>query len=126
MKMILAVALGGALGTVARYLVGKFSLQTLGAAFPYGTLFINVSGSFIMGVMIALFAHLGNPSQEVRAFLTIGILGGYTTFSTFSLDFATLYDRGEFLSASLYVGLSVILSLLAIFAGMFLVRSITA
>ncbi len=98
-------------------------MTLFGSGFPYGTLFVNVAGSFVMGVFVAMFAHIGNPSQEMRAFLTVGLLGGFTTFSSFSLDVVTLYERGEIATAALYVGVSFVLSLTAIFAGLFLVRS---
>ena len=123
MLMIVAVAAGGALGSVLRHFAGKAALAVFGAGFPYGTLFVNVAGSFAMGVLVALFANTLNPSQEMRAFLTVGLLGGFTTFSSFSLDVATLYERGEMALAALYVLLSLILSLAGIFAGLFLMRS---
>lgn len=126
MNMILTVAAGGAIGSVLRFLAGRASLAWMGPSFPYGTLFVNVFGSFIMGMITASFAHFGETSQELRAFLTIGILGGFTTFSSFSLDVATLYERGEFSAALLYVFLSLALSFAGIFTGMFLVRSIAA
>lgn len=126
MNMVLTVAAGGAIGSVLRFLAGKASLALLGASFPYGTLFVNVTGSFMMGALTALFAHIGNPSQELRAFLTIGVLGGFTTFSSFSLDAASLYERGQLSAAFIYIFLSLALSLTGIFAGMFLVRSFTA
>lgn len=126
MQMILAIAAGGAIGSVLRHYVGVGSLAVLGASFPYATLFVNVVGSFVMGALVAMFTHLGNPSQEMRAFLTVGLLGGFTTFSSFSLDVVSLYERGEVGAAALYIGLSLILSLVAIFASLFLVRSITA
>jgi CrcB protein len=119
--MVLSIAAGGAIGSVLRHFAG--ALAFFGTAFPYGTLFVNVAGSFVMGVIVALFAHLGNPSQEMRAFLTVGLLGGFTTFSSFSLDAATLYERGQIGAAGLYIALSLILSLAAIFAGLFIVRS---
>ena len=123
MQMILAIAAGGALGSVLRHLVGKGSLALMGATFPYGTLFVNVTGSFVMGVLIAYFAHVGNPSREMQAFLTVGLLGGFTTFSAFSLDVVTLYERGEPFAAMMYIALSIMLSLAAVFAGLFIVRS---
>ena len=126
MNMVLSIAAGGALGSVLRHFVGKGTLALLGGAFPYGTLFVNVLGSFAMGVFVGLFAHFVNPSQETRAFLTVGLLGGFTTFSSFSLDVVTLYERGETLSAISYIALSLILSLAAIFAGLLLTRSFAA
>lgn len=123
MQTVFAIAVGGAIGSVLRHFAGSGALAVFGAAFPYGTLFVNVAGSFAMGVVVALFAHLGNPAQEWRAFLTVGLLGGFTTFSSFSLDAATLYERGEWAAAALYILLSFVLSLAGIFAGLFLVRS---
>ena len=123
MQMVLAIAAGGAIGSVFRHFAGLGALSLLGASFPYGTMFVNIAGSFVMGVLIAAFAHIGNPSQEMRAFLTVGLLGGFTTFSSFSLDALTLYERGQVAAAALYVGFSVVVSIAAIFAGMFLVRS---
>ena len=123
--MVLSIAAGGALGSVLRHFAGKSAVMLFGAAFPYGTLFVNVAGSFVMGVFVSLFAHTLNPSQEMRAFLTVGLLGGFTTFSSFSLDVATLYERGQIGTAALYVALSLILSFAGIFAGIFLVRSLT-
>ncbi len=126
MYMIAAIAAGGAMGSVLRHYAGKAALTMLGNGFPYGTLFVNVFGSFIMGILVGLFAQTFNPSQEMRAFLTVGLLGGFTTFSSFSLDVVTLYERGEFASAALYVILSLVLSLAGIFAGLFLTRSFAA
>jgi len=123
MNMVLSIAAGGALGSVLRHYAGLGAAVLMGTAFPYGTLFVNIAGSFVMGVLVALFAHLGNPSQEMRAFLTVGVLGGFTTFSSFSLDVATLYERGQVLGAGFYILLSLVLSLAGIFAGMFIVRS---
>lgn len=126
MNMVLSIAAGGAIGSVLRHFAGKGALALFGPSFPVGTLLVNVLGSFVMGVLVALFAHTLNPSQEARAFLTVGLLGGFTTFSSFSLDVVTLYERGETLSAMFYVALSVILSLAGIFAGMFFTRSFVA
>jgi CrcB protein len=125
MNMVLSIAAGGAIGSVLRHYAGKGALALFGAAFPYGTLFVNVAGSFAMGVLVSLFANTLNPTQEMRAFLTVGLLGGFTTFSSFSLDVATLYERGEIGTAALYVALSFVLSFAGIFAGMFLVRSLS-
>lgn len=126
MYMIAAIAAGGAIGSVLRHYAGKAALTMIGSGFPYGTLFVNVFGSLVMGVLVGLFANTMNPSQEMRAFFTVGLLGGFTTFSSFSLDVVTLYERGEFLSAALYIILSLALSLAGIFAGLFLTRSFAA
>lgn len=124
MKIILLVALGGALGSVARYLVGKASLLLWGPDFPWGTMIVNIVGCFIMGVLTALLAHYAELSQEVRNFLFVGILGGFTTFSAFALDFVALYERGAFMNAALYLSASVIVSILALMGGLFLVRNL--
>ena len=122
--VVLASAAGGTLGTIARYAVGVISLRLLGSGFPYGTLFINISGSFLIGVFAELFALRWNASQEMRAFLTVGICGGYTTFSTFSLDFSVLLGRGHLLLGLLYVFASVIVGILALYGGLYLIRTI--
>ena len=126
MNMIMAIAAGGALGSVARYLVGKGAMAVLGLSFPYGTLFVNIAGSFLMGVVVTGLALHGNLSPEMKAFATVGFLGGYTTFSAFSLDAVNLWERGEMTAAALYVLLSVVVSIAALFAGMILMRSLNA
>ena len=122
MQMYLAVAGGGAIGALARYLVASQMLRLMGPNFPWGTLTVNVLGSFAMGVLIALFAFRLNVSPELRAFLVIGILGGFTTFSAFSLDVSVLIERKDLLQAFLYIAGSVIFSIGALFAGLALVR----
>ena len=85
-QLLLAVAIGGAIGSVARYLVAIGSAKAFGTAFPWGILIINVTGSALIGAFVTLFALRWNLSEAARVFLTVGICGGYTTFSTFSLD----------------------------------------
>ncbi len=119
---VLAVACGGAAGAVARYLVYLGTAHLLGTSFPFATLLVNITGSFFMGLLIELAALTWTPSQEVRLFLVTGVLGSFTTFSTFSLDFATLYERGKFLLCALYLGASVMLSIGAFFAAMYVLR----
>ena len=121
----LIVFLGGGLGAAMRHGINLATARALGTAFPYGTLLINITGSFIMGLIAAYFAFKGDASQHWRLFLTTGILGGYTTFSAFSLDAALLYERGEFGMAALYVAGSVVLSIAGLFAGFALVRQFT-
>ncbi len=121
----LIVFLGGGVGAALRHGVNIGAARLLGHAFPYGTLLINVSGSFIMGLIAAYFAFKGDASQHWRLFLTTGILGGFTTFSAFSLDAALLYERGEVGMAALYVAASVALSIAGLFAGFALVRNFT-
>jgi len=124
MKLIVAIAAGGAMGAVGRHYVGVFALKWLGAGFPFGTLTVNIVGSFLMGMLITLMALKWNVGNELRAFLTVGLLGGFTTFSAFSFDFATLVERGESLIAAGYVAASVVLALAGIFVGMHLVRAL--
>ncbi|MGB4107255.1 MAG: fluoride efflux transporter CrcB [Alphaproteobacteria bacterium] len=121
MKTILAIALGGALGSVLRYLTNVGIGTLLPSPFPWGTLTANVLGCFIMGVLIAAFMTLWNPAPEIKAFLTVGFLGGYTTFSAFSADTMTLWTQGDAMTAAAYVTASVVLSIAAVFIGSFIV-----
>lgn len=93
MKMVLMAAMGGAIGAAGRYLVSVGAMRLIGSGFPWGTLIVNVAGSLVMGLMIEAFALRYSVSNEVRTFLATGILGGFTTFSAFSLDFAVLMER---------------------------------
>jgi CrcB protein len=120
----LIVFAGGGLGAAIRHGFNMLFARTLGTAFPYATLFENVTGSLAMGLLVATFAFKSDIPQHLRLFLTTGILGGYTTFSTFSLDTAVLYERGDNLGmAALYVLLSVALSIGGLFAGLAVVRA---
>lgn len=121
----LIVFLGGGIGAAIRHGINLGIARLLGNGFPFATLLINVTGSLIMGLAAAYFAFKGDASQHWRLFLTTGILGGYTTFSTFSLDVALLYERGEIGLAALYVLTSVAVSIAGLFAGFALVRSFT-
>ncbi|MDT3685727.1 MAG: fluoride efflux transporter CrcB [Pseudorhodoplanes sp.] len=118
----LLVFLGGGLGAALRHGVNLASAGLLGTRFPYATLFANVSGSFVMGLIAGYFAFKDGGSQHWKLFLTTGVLGGYTTFSTFSLEAAVLYERGEIGLAALYVIASVVLAIGGLFAGLLLVR----
>ena len=117
------VFIGGGLGAALRHGVNLLSARLFGTAFPWHTLIENVTGSLVMGLLAGYFAFKGDTSQSWRLFLTTGILGGYTTFSAFSLDTALLYERGELGLAALYVALSVALSIGGLFAGLALVRN---
>ena len=121
----LIVFAGGGVGAALRHGFNLAFARLVGTAFPYATLFENVSGSIVMGLLIAFFAFKSGIPQHWQLFLTTGILGGYTTFSTFSLDAALLYERGEIGPAALYILLSVLLSIGGLFAGLMLVRSLT-
>jgi fluoride exporter len=122
MKEILAVALGGVIGAVARYLVYVAAGHLLGTGFPYGTLIVNVIGSFAMGVLVETMALVWSTSTEMRLFLATGILGAFTTFSSFSLDFAVLFERKDFVLCVVYTIASFALSVGALFAGLHLMR----
>ena len=117
------VFLGGGLGAAIRHGINLGVARLLGGGFPYATFIINVTGSFVMGLMAAWFAFKGDASQHWRLFLTTGVLGGYTTFSTFSLDAALLYERDQIMLAAVYVLGSVVLGLAGLFAGFAIVRS---
>lgn len=123
MKIILAVAAGGAIGAVMRHLVNVQSLHWFGLGFPWSTLFVNVLGSFLMGVLVETSALLWSPGQAMRAMIAVGFLGAFTTFSSFSLDVAVLYERGALLQVAAYVAGSVVLSIGAFFAALALVRA---
>ena len=118
------VAAGRAIATVARYMVGIYAGRLLGAGFPWGTLFINVTGSFLIGVFVEAFALKWDASEATRAFLVVGICGGYTTFSTFPLDFVTLMNRGQTLYAFTYAIASSVLSIAALYVALNLMRAI--
>jgi CrcB protein len=121
----LIVFIGGGIGAALRHGFNLAFARLVGNAFPYATLFENASGSVAMGLLVAFFAFRTGVPQHWQLFLTTGILGGYTTFSTFSLDVALLYERGEIGLAALYVLLSVVLSVGGLFGGLALVRSLT-
>lgn len=126
MPTILWVAFGGALGSAARYGVNIWSSRLFGAEFPWHTFIVNVLGCFIMGALVELMALKLNVGNDTRAFLTTGILGGFTTFSAFSLDFALLVERKSYGAALAYGTGSVALSLIAVFAGLSLIRTLAA
>jgi CrcB protein len=121
-----AVAAGGAIGSMARYLMAGWIQSPAWGGFPFGIFFVNVSGGLVMGILTELMALKFNVSLEMRAFLATGIMGGYTTFSTFSLDSVMLIQRGAYASAATYVIGSALLSIVALMAGLWLVRTIYA
>jgi fluoride exporter len=122
-RQILLVAIGGAAGSVARHLVGFLSLRLFGPAFPFGTLIVNLVGAFVMGVFVELLARRFGASTDLRLLVATGILGGFTTFSSFALDTAVLWERGEAVSAFLYVAVTLVLGLAALFLGLGLARN---
>ena len=127
MDKLLLVAAGGAIGAVARYLTGTWTLRLVGAGWPWGTLAVNVLGGLAMGVLVGVLALRGGAEQERwRLLLGVGVLGGFTTFSAFSLEVALMIERREWLSAFAYSTLSVVASVAALFAGLMLVRKLVA
>ncbi len=124
MPHILLVALGGAVGSSCRYLVGVWALRFFGPGYPWGTFIVNIAGSFLIGVLAELIALRLNASAELRVLMVTGFLGGFTTFSAFSLDAIYLFERGAVAVAAAYVALSVVLSIAAVMAGLALIRSI--
>ena len=121
----LIVFLGGGLGAALRHGVNLAAARLLGPNFPFGTLTVNVTGSIAMGLLAGYFAFKGDASQHWRLFLTTGILGGYTTFSAFSLDVALLWERHAVWPAVGYVLASVLLSVFGLFAGLLMFRQLT-
>jgi CrcB protein len=124
MNTVIAIALGGALGAVGRHALSSQVAQLAGTGFPWGILIVNVLGCFAMGVIVELSALKLSLAPEIRAFLTTGILGGFTTFSAFALDSALLIERGDLVPAALYVAASVLGSITALFAGLALIRAL--
>jgi len=120
--VLLGIAIGGAIGSLARHYLSTAIYEVTGTTFPYGIFVVNVLGGLVMGIIVQLGALKLNYSLEMRAFLTTGILGGFTTFSTFSLDAALLIERGDWVGALTYMIGSVVLSVGALFAGLWLVR----
>jgi CrcB protein len=119
------VALGGALGAALRFLAGAWAVRALGSGFPYGTIGVNVLGSLAMGAAAALvLERYPDASPVIRNLLMTGVLGGFTTFSAFSLDALMLIEKGRMAAAAAYVGGSVTLSILALWAGLSLARSL--
>lgn len=117
----LLIALGGAAGSLLRYLVGGAVQRTSASGFPIGTMFVNVSGCFLIGILVRQFLNM-QISPELRALLIVGFCGGFTTFSTFSAETLGLIEGGEYGRAASYIILSVVLCLAATFMGMTVMR----
>ncbi len=124
--IVAVAAAGGAIGSAARYILSVLIQRMFGTGFPWWTFSVNVIGCFVMGVLVEAIALRWSMGQTGQAFLTIGILGGFTTFSAFSLDVATLLERNAMMAAGGYVAGSVIFSIGALFAGMTLTRVVLA
>ena len=124
MNMLVAVACGGALGAMGRHLISSQIMRWAGDGFPWGTLTVNVVGSFILGLLVEYLAQRWSATQEIRGFLVVGVLGGVTTFSAFSQETALLLERGSLGPAFAYVAGSVLLSIGGMFAGLWLFRQV--
>lgn len=121
----LLVMLGGAIGALSRYQFGRWAFHMLGGAWPWGTLGVNILGGFLMGVLAGWMARHGAVGgEQVRLLVGVGIMGGFTTFSSFSLETMLMIERGELGSAALYAAASVIMSVAALFMGLTLMRAI--
>jgi len=123
-NVLLAIAIGGGLGSLARHYLSTAIYAATGSTFPWGILAVNVVGGFAMGLIVELSALRLDLGAELRAFLTTGMLGGFTTFSAFSLDSALLIERGDWAGAASYMVGSVVLSVAALFAGLWLIRAL--
>ena len=121
----LLVFIGGGCGSILRHAVNVAGPRVFGTGFPYGTLIINITGSLVMGLVAGYLAFKGEASQPWRLFLMTGVLGGYTTFSAFSLEAMLLYERGEWLAALLYVVGSVVLAIAGLAAGLAIMRQMS-
>jgi CrcB protein len=124
MYMILAVATGGAIGAVARYLASGWIEHPAGLSFPWGTLGVNVIGAFLLGAMAEIMALVWSPDPALRAFITVGLLGAFTTFSAFSLELVLMIQRGDWAVAGGYAVASVVLCVGALFAALSLFRAL--
>ena len=124
MRLLLLATIGGALGSGARHLVNVGMTRAFGPHFPWATLTVNVAGSFLMGLLVDMILRRFGGSVEMRTFLATGILGGFTTFSAFSLDISNLIGRGDSASAMGYIVASVALSLVALYAGLALSKAL--
>ncbi|MCI5049653.1 MAG: fluoride efflux transporter CrcB [Rickettsiales bacterium] len=123
---LLYIALGGALGALGRYGGMALSTRVLGHGFPYGTLLVNILGSLMIGMVIGWLAKQSTGLEAVRSLIVVGFLGSFTTFSTFSLDVVTLFERGQNMLVLAYILGSVTCSVIAVFVGMGLMRSVFA
>lgn len=126
MPNLFLVMLGGAIGSAARYGVGRLGVALLGPAFPWGTLAVNIVGGFLMGLLGAALVRVGEEAEQARLLLGVGVLGGFTTFSSFSIETFAMIERGDVLTALGYVLASVIGAIGAVAIGMHLARAVTA
>jgi CrcB protein len=124
MPAILLVMLGGALGSAARFLTGRLTLAWFGPDYPWGTLAVNLIGGFLMGALAGTLAKLGQGGEQWRLLIGVGLLGGFTTFSAFTLDLMNMIERGDYGMGLAYILASVVGSALALFAGLSLLRAL--
>lgn len=124
MQNLILVMLGGAIGSAGRFGVGRLTLHQFGPNYPWGTLIVNLSGGFAMGMLAGVLARFGQGAHGWRHFVAIGLLGGFTTFSAFSLDAANMIERGDMGGAVSYALISVIGSIAALFAGLWIARAL--
>ncbi|UTW54297.1 fluoride efflux transporter CrcB [Kordiimonas sp. SCSIO 12610] len=125
MKMILAIALGGASGAVSRHYFAALITRVLGNGFPFGIFFVNILGSFLMGLLITVLAERFTVAPEMRGLIAVGFLGSFTTFSTYSLDIYMMFTRGEWVNACLYAFASMILGVVGLMLGIGLGRIVS-
>jgi CrcB protein len=127
MEKFLLVFFGGGVGSLARYGVGLLAMKRMGPGWPYGTLTVNVVGGFLMGFLVGYLAQRGGADQErLRVLLAVGVLGGFTTFSSFSLETALMIERRDYAQAAGYILLSVVLAISALFIGLIAARRLFA
>ena len=120
----LLAAAGGAIGSVGRYLAGVYAVRWFGPNFPWGTFIVNIVGSLLIGLLVEAVARALNQSADMRVFIVTGFLGGFTTFSSFSLDAMNMIERGDIMPAALYIAASVGIALIAVFAGLAIGRMV--
>jgi CrcB protein len=126
MQNLIAIAAGGALGAVLRHYMNIWASYAFVTTFPIGIFTVNILGGLVMGAAVAIFSHIHDPGQAVKSFLLVGVLGAFTTFSTFSLDAVTLLSRGSFMQAGVYILGSVGLSIAALILAMWCVRQVVS
>jgi CrcB protein len=124
MNLVLFIAAGGAIGAVGRYAVMTAVSHLLGAGYPYGTIMVNLIGSFVLGGLVESLKYFSAISNEMHVFLIVGVLGSFTTFSTFSMDVVVLMQRNEMFAAGLYILGSIVVSIGGLFLAMILFRQL--
>ena len=122
MSILLSIFLGGGVGALLGFLISEQTDRLFLSSFPFGTIVVNVLGAFLMGLVVSYFADKVNVSQNIKMFLTIGFLGGFTTFSTFNLDFYQLYSNGEILASLLYLFVTFTFTVIAFYLGLSLFK----